>query len=431
MSATGAVLPEREVALSFSNAGTISAVKAEVGQAIKAGDVLATLDTMDLELAEKQAQVGIQQAQAQLQQLQESAGAADVTAAEAALASAQQGLKSAQAAYQQTLQGPDKDTLAAAQAQVAQALVQLQQAQQAYDKVKDRPDVGLMPQSIQLQNASIALETAQAQYRAAEKSVTSAQVAAARSQVTAAEAQVAQAQASLDRLKRGASQGQLAAARAGVDQAMLSLQVAQRRVENARILAPWDGIITQVAIVPGAQAAPAQPALKLADVSKFHLDVQVDEVDIAVIEPGQPVQVEIDALPDEKLTGTVSRISPAATTSTTGNVSYNVRLDIDSNECAPQGRHERDRHDHREHPSKCPAGAQSRGTVGARDGEDFRGAGDRRGPRADRSAAWTPGRASQRSTRGRVGGRNPGDSEPLESGATPQPCSAVDEEIGS
>ena len=100
-------------------------------------------------------------------------------------------------------------------------------------------------------------------------------------------------------------------------------------MENARILAPWDGVITQVAIVPGAQAAPAQPALKLADVSKFHLDVQVDEVDIAVIEPGQPVQVEIDALPDEKLTGTVSRISPAATTSTTGNVSYNVRLDID------------------------------------------------------------------------------------------------------
>ena len=74
MSATGAVLPEREVALSFSNAGTISAVKAEVGQAIKAGDVLATLDTTDLELAEKQAQVGIQQAQAQLQQLQERRG---------------------------------------------------------------------------------------------------------------------------------------------------------------------------------------------------------------------------------------------------------------------------------------------------------------------------------------------------------------------
>lgn len=328
VSATGVVLPEREVNMAFPASGAIARVNVDVGQAVKAGDVLATLDTTDLELSEKQAQAGVKQAQAQLQQLLETANTVDVAAAEAALASAQEGLKSVQVAYQQTLKGPDKDTLASAQAQVLQARVQLQQAQQAYDKVKDRPDVGLMPQSIQLQNASIALETAEAQYRVAQKPVTDAQVAAARAQVTAAEAQVAQAQANLDRLKRGTSEGQLAVARVGVDQAMLSLQVAQRRLENARLLAPWDGIVTQIAIVQGGQASPAQPAVRLADTSRFHLDVQVDEVDISGLQPGQPVQVEIDALPNEKLAGTVSLISPAATTTATGGVSYSVRLDI-------------------------------------------------------------------------------------------------------
>lgn len=329
VSATGLVLPEREVNVAFSAAGTVADVNVEVGQAVKAGDVLASLDTADLALAVKQADVGVRQAQAQLQQLQEGANTADVVAAEAALASAQQGLASAQANYQQTLKGPDKDTLASAQAQVDQARVQLQQAQQAYDKVKNRPDVGMLPQSVNLQNASIALETAEAQYRAAEKSVTNAQVVAARSQVTAAEAQVAQAQANLDRLQRGTSEGQIAVARAGIDQAMLSLEVAQRRLDNAKLLAPWDGVVTQVSIVEGGPATPAQPAVRLADTSKYHLDVQVDEVDIAGIEPGQPVQVEIDALPDEMLTGKVSRIAPAAITTTTGGVSYNVRLDID------------------------------------------------------------------------------------------------------
>jgi HlyD family secretion protein len=329
VSATGAVLPEREVVLAFPAAGTIAAVNADVGQAVKAGDVLATLNTTDLELAEKQAEVSVKQAEAQLQQLLEAANAADITAAEAALASAQAGLKSAQAAYQQTLKGPDKDTLASAQAQVDQAQVQLQQAQQAYDRIKDRPDAGLLPQSAQLQNATIALNTAEAQYRAAEKSVTNAQVTAARSQVAAAEAQVAQAQANLDRLKRGTSEGQLAAARAGVDQAMLSLQVAQRRLDNAKVTAPWDGVITQVAIVQGGQASPAQPAMRIADTTKYHLDVQVDEVDVAAIRPGQPVDVEIDALPDQKLKGKVSRISPAGDTSTTGGVSYDVRLDLE------------------------------------------------------------------------------------------------------
>jgi HlyD family secretion protein len=41
------------------------------------------------------------------------------------------------------------------------------------------------------------------------------------------------------------------------------------------------------------------------------------------------VEVEIDALPDEMLTGKVSGISPAATTSSTGGISYSARLDID------------------------------------------------------------------------------------------------------
>lgn len=329
VSATGAVLPEREVNLTFAATGIISEINAGIGEAVKAGEVLAALDTTDLELAVKQAEIGVTQAQAQLQQLNEGPAAADVTAAQAALASAQQALASAQASYQQTLQGPDKDTLASAQAQVEQARVQLQQAQQAYDRVKDRPDVGLLPQSVQLQNATIALETAEAQYRAAEKSVTNAQVVAARSQVTAAEAQVAQAQASLDRLGRGASEGQIAVARAGVDQAMLSLQQAQRRLDQAKLVAPWDGVVTAVSVVEGGQATPGQPAFRLADAARFHLDAQVDEVDIAGIKPGQPVQIEVDALPDEPLTGMVSRISPSAAASQTGGVTYNVRLDID------------------------------------------------------------------------------------------------------
>ncbi len=329
VSATGAVLPEREVSLAFSASGAIAAVNAEVGQQVAGGHVLAALDTADLELAVRQAEVGVAQAQAQLRQLQEKPNPVDVAAAQAALDSAQGSLRSTQAAYQQTVKGPDRDTLAAAQAQVDQAKVQLGQAQQAYDKVKDRADVGMMPQSVQLQNATIALETAEAQFRAAQKSVTSAQVSAALAQVAGAEAQVAQAQAGLDKLLRGPSAEQVAIAQAGVDQAQLALEQAKRRLANAQLVAPWPGVVTTVAIVQGGSASLGQPAVRLADTTKFHLDVQVDEVDIAVIQSGQTVQVEIDALPDVRLTGKVSRISPASTVSQTGGVSYSVRLDID------------------------------------------------------------------------------------------------------
>ena len=225
VSATGAVLPEREVNLAFAAAGTIDEVNARGG---RAGQGRATCshrsDTTDLELAVRQAEIGVKQAQAQLQQLQEGPRTRrTLLQRRPRLASSQGRSTSAQANYQQTLKGPDKDTLAAAQAQVDQARVQLQQAQQAYDRVKDRPDVGLLPQSVQLQNATIALETAEAQYRAAEKSVTSAQVAGPR------------VRRSLPQRRRwrrrrrtwtgssgAASEGQLAVARAGVDQAMLT-----------------------------------------------------------------------------------------------------------------------------------------------------------------------------------------------------------------
>ncbi|OQA45915.1 MAG: Macrolide export protein MacA [Chloroflexi bacterium ADurb.Bin325] len=314
ISATGAVLAEREATLAFQSAGTIEEVAAAVGETVTAGQVLARLDATDLELAVRQAEIGVRQAQAQLAQLQDGPSASDLAAAQAALASAQE-------AYQQLLKGVDQDQFAAARAQVEQARVQLDQAQQAYDKVKDRPDVGMLPQSLQLQQATISYEAAEAQYRVATKGSTPAQLAQA-------QAQIAQAQASLDRLTQGPSQAQVAIAQAGVDQASLALEQAQRRLDNAVLTAPWDSIVTVVNVVSGTLAQPGAPAFQIADTSRFHLDVQVDEIDVAAIAPGQDATIEIDALPDRPLAGQVSRVAPASDMLATGGVAYRVRIDI-------------------------------------------------------------------------------------------------------
>lgn len=314
VSATGTILPEREANLAFQATGIVAEINAEVGQQVAADQVLAQLDTTDLELAVRQAEIALRQAQAQLHQLDEGPADSDIAAAQAAL-------ESAQAAYQQLLNGPDKDQLAAARAQVEQARVALDQAQQAYDKVKDRPDVGLMPQSLQLQQATINFETAQAQFRVTSRAATAAQRAQA-------QAQIVQAQASLDRLLRGASVAQREIAQAGIDQAQLALEQAQRRLDNAILRAPWAGTVTAVNLVEGTLTQPT-PAIQLADVSQFHLDVQVDEVDVAGIMPGQAVSIAIDALPDITLPGQVQRVAPAAQTTVTGGVTYKVRIDID------------------------------------------------------------------------------------------------------
>ncbi len=315
ISATGAILPERQANLTFQTAGTVNRIYVEVGQSVTAGQVLAELDTTDLELAVRQAEIALRQAEAQLHQLDEGPSASELAAARAAL-------ESAQTAYQQLLKGPDKDQIAAARAQVEQARVALNQAQQAYDKVKDRPDVGMLPQALQLQQATINFETAEAQFRVTTRPATAAQLAQA-------QAQIAQAQANLDRLQRGASAAQREIAQAGVDQARLALEQAQRRLNNAYIRAPWDGVITAVNLVQGTLVQPGTPAIQITDMSKYHLDVQVDEVDIAGIVEGQPVTIEVDALPDVKLAGSVKRIAPTAQTTPTGGITYQVRIAIE------------------------------------------------------------------------------------------------------
>jgi HlyD family secretion protein len=315
VSATGAVQPERSANLSFSSSGTIISVTVAAGDQVKAGQLLAQLDTADLELAVRQAEVSLRTAQAQLRQLQEPPSAADLAAAQAALASAQ-------ANYQQVLRGSDADQLASARAQVEQARVTLDQAQQAYDKVKDMPNVGMLPQSLQLQQATINYETAQAQYRVTARGSNEAEIAQA-------QAQIAQAQASLDKLQRGASATQLEISQTSVDQAQLTLEQAKHRLDNVRLTAPWAGIVTSLPIVTGTLAQPAAPAVELVDASRFHIDVQVDEVDIASIAPGQPVTVTVDALPNQVLAGHVSKVAPAATTGASGVVSYQVTIAIE------------------------------------------------------------------------------------------------------
>lgn len=320
VSAIGVVLPEREASLSFQAAGTVVEVAVDPGAQVEAGQVLAALDTADLELALRQAEIGLRQAQAQVQQLDQRPSDSDIAAAQAAL-------DSAKAAYQQLLRGVDKDQLAAAEAQVKQARAALEQAQAAYNMVKDLPNVAMLPQSLQLQQATNSYEVAQANYRVASKGATSAQIAQA-------QAAVAQAQAGLDRLNAAPSEAQRAIAQAGVDQAQLVIEQAQRRLVNARITAPWAGVVTSVNLVVGAPTSLSLPAIGLADLSKFHLDVLVDEVDIAGITEGQTVSIEVDALPDAQLTGAVLRVSPAAQTTATGGVSYKVRIDIAPSEAA-------------------------------------------------------------------------------------------------
>jgi len=99
----GTLLPSTETKLSFKVGGYVSEVLAEVGDQVSAGDVIARLETDDLQTALLEADIRLRLARISLDELLEEPGEAEVADAEAALASVQDALLVAQYNYDDSL----------------------------------------------------------------------------------------------------------------------------------------------------------------------------------------------------------------------------------------------------------------------------------------------------------------------------------------
>ena len=136
-----------------------------------------------------------------------------------------------------------------------------------------------------------------------------------------------QAEAALAQLKAGPAQEDVDIALIQVRQAEAALDAARSDLEKLVIVAPFDGVVAAVNLEVGERVRPAVPAVVLADVSAFYLDVLVDEVDVAQVSPGQAVTVTLDALPNLALAATVEKIAPSPEVNA-GLVNYPVRLTL-------------------------------------------------------------------------------------------------------
>jgi HlyD family secretion protein len=297
VNATGTVLPKKQTTLSFQVPGRVAEVLVEEGEFVAAGAPLARLETADLRFAISQAEIAVASAQAQLLSLQREPAAYDIAAAEAALASAN-------AAYRRLLAGPTEQEVTVARANLDQAGATLRQAQSAYDQVADRPDVSMLPQALQLEQATVAYEVAQASFDLTVREPTNDEIAAARSGVV-------QAEAALARLREGVREEDLLLAQLQVQQAQIGLQQAQHQLAATELQAPHAGVVTFVGVKQGEMSG-GQPAFVLSDLSEYHVQVIVDEIDIGRVAVGQPVTMTLDALPGETLRGEVVRIADTA-----------------------------------------------------------------------------------------------------------------------
>ncbi|MBK8048284.1 MAG: efflux RND transporter periplasmic adaptor subunit [Anaerolineales bacterium] len=289
------IVADQQVVVAAQIGGTALEVLVDVGDEVKTGDVLARIDSTALEAQRAQAMASMEAAKSQLDLLTDPAKEQDLAAARAAV-------DAAGAAYVRATNGPTDEERRLALAQLKSAEAAVTVAQAGYNRVKGDPMIGMLPQSLQLQQATLGQEAAQAQYDKLMKGATADQVAGAY-------AQLANARAGLQRLQDGAKPAQVHAAEAQLSAAENALYLAQLQLNKATITAPMDGVVSKLQMVAGALAAPGAPVLTLLS-NDVRVTIAVEETRLPQLKIGQPAIIRTEAYPGRTFAGAVAIIAP-------------------------------------------------------------------------------------------------------------------------
>lgn len=342
VAASGMIVPAEWVSLSFRRSGRVEEINIQEGDEVVAGERLVQLERTELEgavaqaeaaLATTKAQLALTQAMAREEEL--AAAQADLEAAQSDFVSAQADLARGEAGLRQLESGPRSEEIVSAKADMIRTSASLQQAQSRYDEIAWLPGIGASDEAMALWIASVDHEVAKANYEALvegatadEIAIAQAEVDRAQAQVKGAQARVTRAQAQLDLLQAGASAEQVAVAAAQVAQSQVALDLAQAALDDSRLIAPFAGTIGALMVKEGEMVTVGQSVLTISDLKRLNVELtDVDEFDIVKVEEDQEVRVTFDALPELKLNGRVSRITPMPTFGQDG-TTYTVTIEL-------------------------------------------------------------------------------------------------------
>ncbi len=330
--------------LSFESAGTVLAQEVEEGDVVETGDLLLRLDPTDAELAVQQAETAVAQAEAQLARLMAGPRPEDVAVLEAQIDASQTAITQTIAQRSQLLTGAHEAEIAAAEAEVAAAQAQELVRRLAHDdtmkcRTVTKPDGSeeeVCPTLGRLEEeARFAWHAAREQLTAAQAYLESlpaqhdAQLYAAYTNITAARSQADVALAQLEQLKAPVQDEEIRAAETAIQEAKVTLEKAKVALDRTELHAPFAGTVTRLIVDEGAAVTYGMPVLNLSTIETLQVrTIDLDELDVAHLDVGQPAKIVLDALPDVELSGHITEIGFEAV-DYRGDVTYPVVVMLD------------------------------------------------------------------------------------------------------
>jgi HlyD family secretion protein len=280
ITASGKVQPIQNVNISPKNPGTLTQLYVEQGDQVEKGQIIARMDSADIQAQVAQASADLKQAQAKLLEARAGNRPQEIAKAQAQVDSAQA-----------------KVTYTSQQAKRYEYLYQ-----QGAEKKQS------LDQSVSDDNA--------------------------------AKAQLREAQKQLSLMQSGTRPEEIAQAQAAVYSAAAKLKAAEVKLNDTIIRAPFSGIVTQKYANVGSFVTPTTSASTSASAtstsivalaSGLEVLAQVPETDIGRIKQNQQVEIVADAYPDQVFKGHVYLIAPEAVKDE-GVTLFQIRVAIDNGE---------------------------------------------------------------------------------------------------
>ena len=365
---TGSLEADAKVEIYANLPGKLVVLKVDEGDQVNKGDVLAQTDSRELHIALKQSQASLKAAEAQLSTVQATAQIKVEAQAEAAQASldaakaqlgqarvlaraqvrsqfeqAKAGVTAAEANLKKAMEGARNQEVQQAKAAVSGAKAALENARASFDRVhKLHQKEAISDQD--LDNAKAQLDGAKAQYESAIEQLSLVEEGARQEDISAAEAQLKQAQASLalahvaidtedwktqitiaesqvrqaeanllsarELVKIRAWEHDIAAVQAQFDQANEQVNLAKKRLADATITAPVNGIVVNrntdlgdyITGGPG-----GSPILTIVKMDVVKVVFTVPEVDFSNVLVGTPISISTR---QQHIDGNIDFISP-------------------------------------------------------------------------------------------------------------------------
>lgn len=329
VSATGELVPARWATVSSVASGMVVELLAEEGDRVEADQVLARLGSREsLEAAVAAAQLELVSATQALEDLHLNA-AMMASQAQLELANAQADLEDEESdwLYEQEGHRAADTTIDAAEAELALARESKKRAKKIAHSCGSSNDADCAQEYKDLAAAVQREWRALANLNWYTGHPTETEQAQLDAELSLAKSRVEQAQLEWEKWRNGPAQDELELAQARLSNAEAQLATAEAALEHMEIRAPFAGTISDLFIRIGEWVSPGMPIVVLADLELLQVETtDLNELDVARIEVGDPATVTFDALPEVEVQGTVTRIAPKADEGS--GVNYTVVIEL-------------------------------------------------------------------------------------------------------